>query len=319
MKRKVDTGAENTKKPKVIIIQGPTGVGKTDIALSLAMQYPLEIVNADSMQVYRLLDVGTSKPTSAQQEAVPHHLFSIIDPNEQFSAAQFKERAREVIAQIASRGFVPLLVGGTGLYIRALTKGLFTAPEVDRKLRSDLQQMAEQEGKQALYAILQEKDPEAASKINPNDTYRIIRALEILYQTGTPLSVHHRTHRFQEQPYEVLKIGLYRNRKELYQKIEERVDRMLDAGLLEEVKSVLKMGYPPQLKALQSIGYKQMMLYINGQISWEEAVAQMKKETKRLAKRQLTWFRHDPEIAWIKLLENRHEVSPKVKNFLNKH
>jgi tRNA dimethylallyltransferase len=309
-------GVHSIEKPQIIIIQGPTGVGKTKVALSLAETFPIEIINADSMQVYRFLDIGTSKPAPDQQQAVPHQVLSIINPDEDFSAAQFKERAREAIADITGRGLLPLIVGGTGLYIRALTRGLFSAPGKNEELRQELKKKAQQEGAESLFKLLQEKDPRSAQKIKPNDMVRIIRALEVLYLTGVPISEHQQIHGFLDAPYAVLKIGLTRSRKELYQRIEARVDHMLAAGLLREVQSVLDKGYASALKSLQSIGYKQMTAFIEGRVSWDEAVQQMKKETKRLAKRQLTWFRHDPEIDWVTLPEEAQAIPAMIKNFL---
>ena len=268
------------------------------------------------MQVYRFLDIGTSKPAREQQQAVPHHVLSIINPDEDFSAAQFKEKARAAIADIASRGSLPLIVGGTGLYIRALTRGLFAAPEKNEALRQEFKEKARREGSESLFRLLLEKDPAAAQKIKPNDLVRIIRALEVLYLTGVPISAHQQMHGFLDSPYAALKIGLTRNRKELYQRIEMRVERMLAAGLLHEVQSVLNKGYAATLKPMQSIGYKQMASFIEGGVSWDTAVQQMKKETKRFAKRQLTWFRHDPEIDWITLPDEAQAIPKMIKNFL---
>jgi tRNA dimethylallyltransferase len=268
------------------------------------------------MQVYRYLDIGTSKPAPAQQETVPHHLLSIVNPDEDFSAAQFKEHARQAIADISGRGLLPLVVGGTGLYIRALTRGLFAAPGKNEEFRAQLRSRAEREGGESLHRQLQEQDPTAAQKINPRDTMRIIRALEVLYLTGVPISRHQQAHAFDDAPYEVLKIGLLRERDELYRRIEERVEQMLAEGLLKEVAALLSRGYAASLKALQSIGYKQMAAVIEGRLTWEEAVLQMKRDTRRLAKRQLTWFRHDPEIVWITLPDARGEAEKQIKNFL---
>ena len=268
------------------------------------------------MQVYRYLDIGTSKTAPAQQAMVPHHLLSIVNPDEEFSAARFKEHARRVIADISCRGLLPLVVGGTGLYIRALTRGLFIAPGKSEELRQQLRRRAEQEGKDVLYRQLQEQDPLSAQKINPHDTLRIIRALEVLHLTGVPISQHQQAHAFEDAPYEVLKIGLIRERSELYRRIEERVEEMLGAGLLKEAQSLLSRGYSSSLKSLQSIGYKQMAAFIEGRLSWEEAVQQMKRDTRRFAKRQLTWFRHDPEIAWIMLPDAQREMADHIKNFL---
>ena len=268
------------------------------------------------MQVYRFLDIGTSKPAPHQQQAVPHHVLSIINPDEDFSAAQFKEKAREAIADITGRGLLPLIVGGTGLYIRALTRGLFSAPEKNEALRQEFKEKARREGSGSLFKLLQEKDPASAQKIKPNDLVRIIRALEVLYLTGVPISAHHQTHGFLDIPYAVLKIGLTRERKELYQRIETRVENMLEAGLLQEVQSLLDKDYAATLKPLQSIGYKQLAAFIEDRVSWEVAVQQMKTETKRLAKRQLTWFRHDPEITWVMLPDEAPAIPALIKNFL---
>jgi tRNA dimethylallyltransferase len=268
------------------------------------------------MQVYRFLDIGTSKPASDQQQAVPHHVLSIINPDGDFSAAQFKQQAREAIADISCRELLPLIVGGTGLYIRVLTRGLFSAPEKNEVLRQAFKEKAQSEGIESLFKLLQEKDPVSAQKIKPNDMVRIIRALEVLYLTGVPISAHHQMHGFLDAPYDVLKIGLTRERNELYQRIEARVEHMLAAGLLQEVQSVLDKGYPSALKSLQSIGYKQLAAFIEGRVSWDEAVQQMKKETKRLAKRQLTWFRHDHEIDWIVLPQEAQAIPALIKNFL---
>jgi tRNA dimethylallyltransferase len=276
----------------------------------------VEIINADSMQVYRYLDIGTSKPTPDEQKRVPHHLLSIVNPDEEFSAAQFKERARRAISDVSSRGLLPLVVGGTGLYIRALTRGLFPAPAKSEELRAQLRHREEREGKESLYRQLQEQDPLSARRINPHDTLRIIRALEVLHLTGVPISRHQQAHAFDDAPYEALKIGLTRERTELYRRIDERVGQMIGAGLAEEVRALLAGGYASSLKSLQSIGYKQMAAFIEGRLTREEAVQQMKRDTRRLAKRQLTWFRHDPEIVWIMLPEALQEAAIKIKNFL---
>lgn len=302
------------EKPKILIIQGPTGIGKTAIALGLSRHLPVEIINADSMQFYRHMDIGTSKPAPEEQEAVPHHLFSIVNPDEQFNAAQFVERAGKAIADIVSRNAIPLVVGGTGLYIRALTGGLCHAPEADESLRSELRR----EGRHILYERLQAIDPDAAQRINPNDLVRIIRALEVYYLTGEPLSRHQRSHRFQDEPYACLKIGLAGDRKILYGLIEQRVDQMIARGLEQEVRALIDRGFAPSLRAMQSIGYRQMSACVQGSISLDEAAAEIKKQTKRFAKRQLTWLRHDAGIVWISLPDKTGELDVQVKKFLDR-
>ena len=301
------------EKQKIIVIQGPTGVGKTTVALRLSEKIPIEIINADSMQFYRYMDIGTSKPTPEEQKAVPHHLFSVVNPDESFNAAQFMQIGRQTVDDIVSRDRIPVVVGGTGLYIKALTKGLFAVPEGDENLRGKLRT----ESKEELFERLIEVDPEASFRIDPNDVVRVIRALEVYYLTGEPISRHHRKHSFQDTPYNCFKICLTRDRESLYRRIERRIDQMMEKGFLQEVRSLIDMGFSPQIKPLQSIGYSQMVRCIQGQISRDEAVSQIKKETKRFAKRQLTWFRHDPELIWIKLPERAGEAEELVKKFLN--
>lgn len=310
----METDRTNIKeKSKIIIIQGPTGVGKTALSLSLAENLPIELINADSMQFYRYMDIGTSKPTPEEQRTVPHHLFSIVNPDDSFNAAQFMKRGGQVIEDIVKRGRIPVFIGGTGLYIKALTKGLFAVPKEDEILRKKLQR----EGKETLFSKLKAVDPVASKRINPNDIVRIIRALEVYYLTGEPLSEHHRKHQFQDDPYSCLEICLTRNRESLYRRIERRVDRMLELGWVQEVNSLIDQGYSPQLRPMQSIGYRQLACYIQGQTSLEEAVLQIKKETKRFAKRQLTWLRNNPQLIWIKLPEKAGDVEALVKKFLN--
>lgn len=300
-------------KPKIVVVQGPTGVGKTAVVMDLAEHLPVEIINADSMQCYRHMDIGTAKPSPDEQKRVPHHLFSIVNPDEQYTAARFMEQGRAVIGEILSRGNIPLVVGGTGFYIKALTRGLFDAPEGDAALREQLRK----ENRKDLYARLQEADPFSAQRINPNDLVRIIRALEIWYLTGEPLSRHQQRHKFQDDPYSCLKICFNRDRKNLYKRIELRVERMMERGLEHEVRRLIAMGYSPGLRSMQSIGYRQMADYVQGGVSMGETVAQIQKETKRYAKRQLTWFRHDPDIIRVMLPGHYAEIEPLVKNFLN--
>ncbi len=268
------------------------------------------------MQVYRFLDIGTSKPAPAQQQAVPHHVLSIINPDEDFSAAQFKEKARQAIADISCRGLLPLIVGGTGLYIRALTRGLFSAPEKNEALRQEFKEKARREGVDPCLNCCRKKTLSQRKKSSRMTWCALSAPLRFYILTGVPISAHHQTHGFLDAPYAVLKIGLTRERKELYQRIETRVENMIAAGLLQEVQSLLDKGYAATLKPLQSIGYKQLTAFIEDRVSWEVAVQQMKTETKRLAKRQLTWFRHDPEITWVMLPDEAPAIPALIKNFL---
>ncbi|MBX6423828.1 tRNA (adenosine(37)-N6)-dimethylallyltransferase MiaA [Thermosulfurimonas sp. F29] len=306
--------ASDARSKKILAVVGPTGVGKTALGIELAERFGGEIVNFDSVQVYRYLDIGTAKPTPEERARVPHHLIDILEPDEPFNAAAFVERADCVIAEIVARGKVPILVGGTGLYLRALLHGLFPV-EVPEELRRTLRERLKREGLSVLYQELRRRDPEAARRIHPHDRVRVLRALEVCLATGKTFSEMVRTHAFRERRYKALKIGLHLPRDELYRRLNERVDRMLEAGLLEEVKALLERGFSPELKPLQSIGYRHMIAYLKGEVSLEEAVRLMKRDTRRYAKRQLTWFRADPEVKWF-LPTEREGIFAEVERFL---
>ena len=287
------------RPPSLIIISGPTGVGKTEVGISLAEPIRGEIISADAMQVYRYMDIGTAKPGKEQRSRVPHHLIDVVDPDEPFSAALFKTMADSVITRLHRVGCPVFVVGGTGLYIKVLTRGLFQLRGQDPAVRKRLKAEAESLGLEVLHQRLEHIDPEAAKRIHPNDTYRIIRALEIFELTGKPLTRHHQAHSFSERPYRLLKIGLLIDRKMLYERINKRTHEMIASGLLREVEWLLDQGYSPELKSMQSIGYRHMTQYLKGALAWDEAVRLFKRDTRRYAKRQLTWFRADPEIRWI--------------------
>ncbi len=287
------------QKPSVIIISGPTCVGKTEVATTLAEPLGGEIISADAMQVYRYMDIGTAKPTPQEQARVRHHLIDVVDPDEPFSAARFKAAAEAVIGDLHKKGRPVFVVGGTGLYIKALTRGLFRVQKKNGVLRQRLRAEAEDLGSGVLHQRLQEVDPVAAASIHPNDAYRIIRALEVLELTGTPISEHHSAHDFSDDPYQVLKIGLFMDRERLYRRINQRVDRMLERGLLEEVKGLLNRGYSADLKSMRSIGYRHMTEYLLQKVTWDETVRLFKRDTRRYAKRQLAWFRADPQMRWL--------------------
>ncbi len=286
------------EKTKVVVICGPTGVGKTATAIELARRFNGEIISADSMQVYRRLDIGTAKPTAAERARVAHHMIDIVDPDEEFNARLFSQQGRGVIAELHRRERTPFVVGGTGLYIKALLHGLFAAGPVAPEIRSRLKKQAEKLGSRALFDRLQACDPEAAAHLHPNDTYRIIRALETFEAGGGTISAHQRRHGFAENPFATLTIGLAMERQRLYQRIDERVDAMIAAGLLAEVRGLLKMGYGARLKSMQSIGYRHMVDFIEARLPWDEAVRTFKRDSRRYAKRQLTWFGADPAIIW---------------------
>jgi tRNA dimethylallyltransferase len=284
--------------PPVVVILGPTGVGKTTLALRLARAWGAEIVSADSLQVYRELDIGTAKPTPEQRALIPHHLIDQVFPDEPFDAAQYSRQAREILAGLHARSVIPLIVGGTGLYIRALLYGLFSDVVQDHRVRQALKQEMAAVGLPALYNRLQFLDPEAAEKIHPHDAFRIIRALEVIAATGQPLSAQHQAHRFSQSPYRIFKLGLNLPRERLYARIDSRVEEMLAQGLVAEVQE-LRRRYDQGLKPFQSLGYWHIIAFLNGHLSWEEAVLQLKRDTRRYAKRQLTWFKGEPEIHWL--------------------
>jgi tRNA dimethylallyltransferase len=302
-------------RPKIVVIAGPTAAGKSAAAMELAGLFEAEIINADSMQVYRYLDIGTAKPTQAERKSVPHHLIDILYPDEEFSAALYREEAQQAIADIEARGKRAMVVGGTGLYIKALTSGLIKGGEVDPAIRKRLQAEARAGGRERLYGRLKEADPATAERLHPHDTYRIIRALEVYERTGQPISILRKSHLFKEGPYQTLKIGLQRERGELYDRIDTRVDAMMEQGLKEEVERIFKMGYAPSLKALQSLGYKQIINHLQGEYDLAEAVRLIKRDTRRYARRQLTWFKADPEIRWSEYPRDRDVVKHMIEGF----
>jgi tRNA dimethylallyltransferase len=292
-----DTPRRNPERPRIAILLGPTAVGKTEVSLNLA-RVGAEIVGADSLQIYREFDIGTAKPTPAERTLVPHHLIDVADPPEPYDASRYSFEARAVIAGLHRRGVPPLVVGGTGLYLKALLHGLFPegspAGPVRERLRRELQGL----GLPHLYQRLARLDPEAAARLHPHDTYRILRALEVIEATGRPVSRITAAHGFQHCPYTVLKLGLGLPREELNRRIEARVEVMLAQGWLQEVEELLRR-YPPDLKPLQAIGYRHLAGFLLGRWSWEEALELLRRDTRRYAKRQLTWFRADPEVRWF--------------------
>jgi tRNA dimethylallyltransferase len=284
--------------PPLVVITGPTGVGKTEVAVRLARLVPIEVVSADSRQVYRRMDIGTGKPTRAQREAVPHHLIDVVDPDERYHAARFRAEADAAIREIRGRGRLPVVVGGTGLYIRALIRGLLPAPPADLALRAQLDALADREGTPALHARLKERVPDLARRIHQHDRVRLIRALEIHRLTGGAFlpEAHWR-----ESPTEfhLLMLGLTMPRDHLYRLLEARVERMVRLGLMEEVRALLDAGYDAELSSMHGIGYRHFAGVIRGRWSSAHAVSTMKRDTKRYAKRQWTWFAREPEIRWV--------------------
>lgn len=286
-------------QPKILVIAGPTASGKSALALELARRLDGEIVNADSLQVYRGMDIGTAKPTPEQRAVIPHHLIDVADPDQPFSAADFAEAAEKAIRDISSRGKRTVVVGGTGLYIRALLKGLVDSPGGADEFRQAMHEEAGRLGNEALLERLHLVDPELAERTHPNNLVRIIRALEVFHLTGSPLSRYQREHGFSGQRYQCLQIGIRVERPLLYSRIDQRVDWMLEQGLLQEVRQLLGAGYGPETKAMRAIGYKEMTAYLAGECSLEEAIRLIKRNTRHYAKRQLTWFNADKDILWL--------------------
>jgi tRNA dimethylallyltransferase len=279
---------------KVIVILGPTGVGKTGASVLLARSLHTEIISADSMQVYRHMDIGTAKPSKEEMRRVKHHMIDIVEPSEYFSAGSYIDQVVPIIEGLHGRGRIPVVVGGTGLYIKAMTRGIFSGPPADWKLREELLSMEEKDAG-SLYRYLRELDPEAASRVMQRDIRRIVRSLEVCLKTKTGIGELQKK-LTRPLPYEFIRIGLTRERKELYKLIDERVDSMLSAGLLNEVMTLLRLN--PGKTAMQAIGYKEMEAHLKGEYSPDEAVRLIKKRTRNYAKRQFTWFRQESGIAW---------------------
>ncbi|MBN2255793.1 MAG: tRNA (adenosine(37)-N6)-dimethylallyltransferase MiaA [Deltaproteobacteria bacterium] len=286
-------------KPRLIIIVGPTGVGKTELALKCAATFGGEIISADSMQVYRYMDIGTAKPTIEERQSIPHHLIDIVNPDEPFNAALFVESASPVIESIVNRGGTIFLVGGTGLYVRSLVGGLFECPRADEELREAYRRDLMRYGSGYLHEQLRDLDAEAARKIHRNDVVRIIRALEVIEQTGESIIRKQEEHRFADRRYDYVTIGLTVVRSLLYEKINSRADSMISRGLVEEVETLLAKGYTERHKPMQSMCYKHIVDYLKGGLELSEAVRLIKRDTRRYAKRQLTWFKREEDIQWF--------------------
>jgi tRNA dimethylallyltransferase len=302
-------------KPRLLVILGPTASGKSKLGMELAERFRAEIVSADSLQLYRHLDIGTAKPSPGERVSVPHHLIDVIDPDEEFNAGKFRAEARKVIEGLHASGKRIILVGGTYLYIKVLLSGLIEDLPADSRIRSELKKLRSESGTGFVYERLKSLDPEAAARIHPNDYVRAERALEVYYVTGERMSHLQSLHDFGEREYEYLKVGISVEREELRHRIDLRVDKMIGDGLVEEVKKLRLMGYGPHLKPMQSIGYKEINRYLDGEFGLEEAVGLIKRDTKRFAKRQMTWLRRDKEINWFELPGDYEKVLSTARAF----
>ncbi len=302
--------------PKIILIVGPTGAGKTTFAIDLARWFNGEIVGADSMQIYRRMDIGTAKPTPAERAASPHHMIDIVDPDENFDAAAYAKMATDIIRQTIDRGRTVFVVGGTGFYIKALIHGLFEEGPSDPTVRRRLRRQLASEGAAGLVRRLQAIDSTAAERIHPNDTYRIIRALEVFEVTGEPLTVYHQRHGFRERRFNTLEFGLSWPRPVLYERINRRVDTMMAQGFLDEVRQLMASGYGSDLKSMQSLGYRHLAAVISGDASLTAAVTMLKRDHRRYAKRQLTWFGSRQSVHWL-TPDQTESAAERIRTFLS--
>ncbi|MCF8044789.1 MAG: tRNA (adenosine(37)-N6)-dimethylallyltransferase MiaA [Desulfarculaceae bacterium] len=286
-------------KTKIVVIAGPTGIGKTGFAVRAAERFDGEIVGAGSMQIYRYMNIGTAKPDKEEQALAKHHLIDIADPDEPFDAAAYIREADRAIQDITERGKIPIVAGGTGLYIRALVHGLYGRRSPDPAVMERLERELDTRGAEWLHGRLAEIDPQLAETIHPNDTFRVTRALEVFESTGTVKSNFLKNHNFEDLRYDCMKIGLCMDRGLLYERINRRVDEMIASGLTDEVKNLLKMGYSGDLKSMQSIGYRHINEYLEGKNDFEETVRTLKRDTRRFAKRQFTWFSKEKSLLWL--------------------
>lgn len=305
---------------KLLIIAGPTAVGKTEISVKLAKELNGEIISTDSMQIYKYMDIGSAKISKEEMEGIPHHLIDIIDPKVQFSVSEYKQKCLEVMEEIYSRGKLPILVGGTGLYIDSVTCNMsFTESEKDEEYRSYLWNLAEKEGNDKLHSMLKDIDNESYNSIHPNNRKRVIRALEVYKLTGKPFSSFKEDNKKYDVPYNIFYYVLNMDRAKLYERINKRVDIMMKKGLIEEVKKLMNMGLTSNMQSMQGIGYKEIMYYLNGDISLEQAEEMIKQGTRNYAKRQLTWFRKDPRAVFIDKDDlSEEEIINKIINDIKK-
>ena len=298
-----------TKKP-LIILTGPTAVGKTKLSIELAKAVNGQMISADSMQVYRHMDIGTAKIRPEEMQDIPHYLIDVLDPWESFDVVRFQTMAKEALEKIYTAGAIPIVVGGTGFYIQALLYNIdFDENDSETGYRSELQSFADRHGVEALHARLRQVDEKSADMIHPNNIKRVIRALEFYHQTGTRISEHNETQRQKESPYRFVYFVLDDERERIYRRIDQRIDQMLDQGLVAEVKQLRDMGCTRDMVSMQGLGYKEILAYLDGECTLEEAVYILKRDTRHFAKRQLTWFRREHEVRWIERQEYPDEAA----------
>ena len=301
-------------KPPLIILSGATAVGKTDLSIRLAKTIGGEILSADSMQVYKGFDIGTAKIRKDEMQNVPHYLIDELEPDEEFSVFEFQKRALSYIHSIHEKGRIPILAGGTGFYIQSVLYEIeFTSSETDIAYRRELEQMAKEKGPQALHRLLEEADPEAAGQIHANNVKRTIRALEYYRETGQCISLHNKQQRSRQPAFNAAYFVLNRNRAVIYDRIDQRVDAMLQQGLVQEVRSLIERGVSPDSLAMQGLGYKEIVRYLNHELTYEEAADLIKKSTRHFAKRQITWFRREQDVIWM-----NYEEYPSEEEMLSK-
>ena len=290
------------EKENVIVIVGPTCSGKTNLSLKLAQLIPSEIISADSRQFYKYLNIGTAKPTKFELQKVPHHLIDFLDPAENYDVSKFETDAGRIIDQVHKKNKTPIVVGGSGLYIKALIDGIFETADKDEEYRKELLQKREEFGNDFLYEVLKKVDPESAFKMLPQNWKRVMRALEVFHTTGKPIWKHHQKQtRAKEKKYDFKQFGLNWDRKILYENIDRRVDWMIENGLVDEVKNIFNLGYGKTLNSLNTVGYKEIIQYLQGEISLDRAVELIKRNTRHYAKRQMTWFKKDNRIQWFSI------------------
>ncbi|HEX2867920.1 MAG TPA: tRNA (adenosine(37)-N6)-dimethylallyltransferase MiaA [Ignavibacteriales bacterium] len=302
---------------KVIVIAGPTCSGKTSVSINLAKNLGSEVISSDSRQVYRYLDIGTAKPSESELKEVKHHFISSLNPDEDFNVSRFEEDALQIISSLHKENKIPVVAGGSGLYIKALTEGISTTAETDEALREELKAKLDTNGREFLYDELKKADPKAAETMLPQNWKRVMRALEVFYLTGRSILEHHEEYE-RNLDLDFLQFGLNWQREVLYRNIESRVDNMIASGLIEEVKNVLSMGYSTSLNSLNTVGYKEIIMYLSGEISLERAIELIKRNTRRYAKRQMTWFRRDEGIHWFDIYskEDLLNVPDRILRFL---